>query len=145
MGNYGKDTIITYGYGEKDKVSGDNFESEGDSDDLIADFDTFVIGGEGTVQITDYQIGEEIILLDYYIQSVEDITVNYDFVQDQTSLNFISGTDYYLDRVLINGRLEIDSFEQTTFNNQYTQNTICLLYTSPSPRDAHESRMPSSA
>ena len=24
-------------------------------------------------------------------------------------------------------------------------NTICLLYTSPSPRDAHESRMPSSA
>ena len=25
------------------------------------------------------------------------------------------------------------------------QCTICLLYTSPSPRDAHESRMPSSA
>ena len=24
-------------------------------------------------------------------------------------------------------------------------NQICLLYTSPSPRDAHESRMPSSA
>ena len=24
-------------------------------------------------------------------------------------------------------------------------NKICLLYTSPSPRDAHESRMPSSA
>ena len=27
--------------------------------------------------------------------------------------------------------------------NQHTN--ICLLYTSPSPRDAHESRMPSSA
>ena len=26
-----------------------------------------------------------------------------------------------------------------------TDITICLLYTSPSPRDAHESRMPSSA
>ena len=25
------------------------------------------------------------------------------------------------------------------------KNYICLLYTSPSPRDAHESRMPSSA
>ena len=25
------------------------------------------------------------------------------------------------------------------------QTDICLLYTSPSPRDAHESRMPSSA
>ena len=26
-----------------------------------------------------------------------------------------------------------------------TINNVCLLYTSPSPRDAHESRMPSSA
>ena len=26
-----------------------------------------------------------------------------------------------------------------------TKGIICLLYTSPSPRDAHESRMPSSA
>ena len=25
------------------------------------------------------------------------------------------------------------------------KNEVCLLYTSPSPRDAHESRMPSSA
>ena len=25
------------------------------------------------------------------------------------------------------------------------QTSVCLLYTSPSPRDAHESRMPSSA
>ena len=29
------------------------------------------------------------------------------------------------------------------FANNYIK--ICLLYTSPSPRDAHESRMPSSA
>ena len=27
----------------------------------------------------------------------------------------------------------------------YENDEICLLYTSPSPRDAHESRMPSSA
>ena len=27
----------------------------------------------------------------------------------------------------------------------FTASWICLLYTSPSPRDAHESRMPSSA
>ena len=27
----------------------------------------------------------------------------------------------------------------------YTRPNVCLLYTSPSPRDAHESRMPSSA
>ena len=29
--------------------------------------------------------------------------------------------------------------------NSLLPNKICLLYTSPSPRDAHESRMPSSA
>ena len=29
--------------------------------------------------------------------------------------------------------------------NESVNNTFCLLYTSPSPRDAHESRMPSSA
>ena len=29
--------------------------------------------------------------------------------------------------------------------NDYPEHYNCLLYTSPSPRDAHESRMPSSA
>ena len=33
----------------------------------------------------------------------------------------------------------------TDANLSITLNTTCLLYTSPSPRDAHESRMPSSA
>ena len=40
------------------------------------------------------------------------------------------------------GRLDV------TFSNAGTNagdSDICLLYTSPSPRDAHESRMPSSA
>ena len=32
-----------------------------------------------------------------------------------------------------------------TYNQQYHKDTICLLYTSPSPRDVEESRMPSSA
>ena len=31
------------------------------------------------------------------------------------------------------------------FKNNATVGTICLLYTSPSPRDVEESRMPSSA
>ena len=48
-----------------------------------------------------------------------------------------------------------DTITAALFNNEYNQlvnafsNTSghkhCLLYTSPSPRDAHESRMPSSA
>ena len=31
------------------------------------------------------------------------------------------------------------------YTDENPKGTICLLYTSPSPRDAHESRMPSSA
>ena len=34
---------------------------------------------------------------------------------------------------------------QGIFAQAETKNRNCLLYTSPSPRDAHESRMPSSA
>ena len=77
---------------KKDKKISDNSE----------DFDTFVIGGEGIVQITDYQVGEEIILLDYSLQSLDDITINYDIALNQTSLSFVSGAKDYSDRVLIN-------------------------------------------
>ena len=34
---------------------------------------------------------------------------------------------------------------ESEFVKQISQTHSCLLYTSPSPRDAHESRMPSSA
>ena len=36
------------------------------------------------------------------------------------------------------------NFETKKFHKSFN-NISCLLYTSPSPRDAHESRMPSSA
>ena len=44
-------------------------------------------------------------------------------------------------------RIDIFSSEQPggLMTRLMGQNMICLLYTSPSPRDAHESRMPSSA
>ena len=42
--------------------------------------------------------------------------------------------------------LSVLGFEQNANStNEDIQNMYCLLYTSPSPRDAHESRMPSSA
>ena len=44
-------------------------------------------------------------------------------------------------------QLTIDRI-RTKYTGQITnedQQSFCLLYTSPSPRDAHESRMPSSA
>ena len=34
---------------------------------------------------------------------------------------------------------------QTSYNSSFRGNYACLLYTSPSPRDVEESRMPSSA
>ena len=36
-------------------------------------------------------------------------------------------------------------FDETDQNVAFEHGHFCLLYTSPSPRDAHESRMPSSA
>ena len=46
-------------------------------------------------------MGEEIILLDYDLQSLEDITVNYDFIKDQTTLSFASEGEEYSDRALL--------------------------------------------
>ena len=37
------------------------------------------------------------------------------------------------------------NLDPDAFSLRWYKDMICLLYTSPSPRDAHESRMPSSA
>ena len=39
----------------------------------------------------------------------------------------------------------MDLIKKVRLNDPNAQVILCLLYTSPSPRDAHESRMPSSA
>ena len=46
-----------------------------------------------------------------------------------------------------NARLynDVSNSPQTSWNVNYERRTICLLYTSPSPRDRTRSRMPSSA
>ena len=46
--------------------------------------------------------------------------------------------------LLLNGELP-NQAERDEFVNAITHHTICLLYTSPSPRDKRQSRMPSSA
>ena len=48
-------------------------------------------------------------------------------------------------RTLYSIRMEIVDEENKIFSMFNELNSDCLLYTSPSPRDAHESRMPSSA
>ena len=47
-------------------------------------------------------------------------------------------------RTMAKGTVIKDKNGTTVFTKDNNSNT-CLLYTSPSPRDAHESRMPSSA
>ena len=56
----------------------------------------------------------------------------------------LSGQTYYArDPELI--KLHKDCRKSLKELNSITSDNVCLLYTSPSPRDAHESRMPSSA
>ena len=67
--------------------------------------------------------------------------------------------NYYMERCSINEaklQKELDYYNEKNFDNKeycitiddvkkYLKENICLLYTSPSPRDVEESRMPSSA
>ena len=55
------------------------------------------------------------------------------------------GTVYVMDGIYQNENYgNVDPSTNTNMDNQHVV-TICLLYTSPSPRDKRQSRMPSSA
>ena len=48
--------------------------------------------------------------------------------------------------ILIDGPIILDILDNESIEKKYKEvSRICLLYTSPSPRDVEESRMPSSA
>ena len=70
-----------------------------------------------------------LILIDYFsnkeLSSYFPNSVNFEFEIENSDFTFIQRFD--------------------TLFEQRAQLVSCLLYTSPSPRDAHESRMPSSA
>ena len=52
---------------------------------------------------------------------------------------------FYVNLSNNSGIVGLEMFEEPGDYMEYSQFEVCLLYTSPSPRDAHESRMPSSA
>ena len=80
-----------------------------------------------------------------YIDSDKEIIVDIDFVVEINMFMFTSG------KIKIAGctqEAQIDKAMKVLMNymeNNLGKNTICLLYTSPSPRDRTRSRMPSSA
>ena len=67
------------------------------------------------------------------------------YVKDLTGID----NEQINEDVLKRKTLKLDDTEGNTFAEDSfypeTEACSCLLYTSPSPRDAHESRMPSSA
>ena len=72
----------------------------------------------------------------------------FDALADFSSLkkDIVSGLDIMIVRELTSGTYFGEPRGITTENNERVGvNTICLLYTSPSPRDQRGSRMPSSA
>ena len=52
---------------------------------------------------------------------------------------------WLIDKAKLNDNFEKDITTFLKVNISWDRYYPCLLYTSPSPRDAHESRMPSSA
>ena len=76
--------------------------------------------------------------------AVEYFVSYYDYYQPEA---YIPGRDLYIDKELqMNERIEQERFSTVaSLVSRPDVITICLLYTSPSPRDKHRSRMPSSA
>ena len=68
-------------------------------------------------------------------------TQDFDYVDSQESLETL------IDELLLEERIAVDTefHREKTYYPSVALVQICLLYTSPSPRDVEESRMPSSA
>ena len=65
----------------------------------------------------------------------------------QNATSFLEVQDGILSSAgkILNRMVELKGLSQDVMKNSSDTANYCLLYTSPSPRDAHESRMPSSA
>ena len=70
---------------------------------------------------------EYIVAIDYSA-NYKPMTIDYKMLKAENLLDAMNEAEQYMDKETV-----------------YLLKIICLLYTSPSPRDAHESRMPSSA
>ena len=87
-------------------------------------------------------------LSDFYQPGVEHKNVKFSkFKRDKTSVEPVvpDATENAAVAATDENNLTTSSFENTIKDYTVTHPSTCLLYTSPSPRDKRQSRMPSSA
>ena len=103
-----------------------------------------------TASITYASLGAKVILLGRSLESLEDVydeIIGLNYTEPLISLLDLEkadGNDYQM--ILENLMSEFGKLDGLLLNASILgDRSPCLLYTSPSPRDAHESRMPSSA
>ena len=114
-GGGGDDLLISVGTGSDiDKLAGMEGLEIGPNLEF-SDVDTFVIGGKGQALIEDYEVGEDLILLDYDISNLDDFETIYDFSTDTTRLSIMDGGEVLENRILIRGNFEVSAFEVVQF------------------------------
>ena len=116
--------------------------------DLPMNFDMINFWNEnGYLIIEDFKTNDE---CDALIERSKELIEEQDFNNQQSVFDTISQShnddNYFLEsgdkiRFFFEEKAQLNE-SNLKKNKQYI---VCLLYTSPSPRDAHESRMPSSA
>ena len=139
---YSTDVVTGYSDFEGYKIykSSDGGETWGGPDDMIYNTDGIFVGWRPYAQFD--LSAEEDSLHCVYENS-------YDCDPELSRGHSVSGKDPYFPWFSLgeDTGFEIIRLEEpfTSGDNTYQYMYDCLLYTSPSPRDAHESRMPSSA
>ena len=111
----------------------------------------WLINSNASVAIIPFSLCEKYLRYDSRLSMVfpnKGVPLMWNFILTKSKINNIVLTDWIKS---LDKRSTIDKLANQgwylPFKNKYSQEkyNICLLYTSPSPRDGHQSRMPSSA
>ena len=91
----------------------------------------------------------DLVLLDLMMPDMDGWEVYQQMKADQTTRNIpvivVTAKAQNIDKVLGLHIAKVDDYIAKPFGPQELMDSVCLLYTSPSPRDRTRSRMPSSA
>ena len=110
--------------------------------DLSKDVDIIVVP---ELYVTGYPI-DDLVLRNDFLELVENEISDLARLTNDGKAAIILGSPRKDEDKIRNSVFVLDQGKILSFRDKHNlPNTGCLLYTSPSPRDAHESRMPSSA